>query len=290
MQNTGPKIKLIVSLVILLMLAFCSLLAAADSAQQIKTDKDSYNTGETIRVNFSGAPGSNRDWICIVAAGSADDDAGDYKHMPKNISQGELTFDARPPGKYEVRAYYNYSRKGYIVSARYSFTVVDTASAAKPAASEEKITPVEISAAKVLPASTPQFNVAVFHFTPLSMDAASYGRTVTNALINAPKMRSSFTLLGRKDLEDFLSANNLQQDDQIDNIIEIGTRLDLNFVIGGTIEKRGTLIITNCKVVNIAQKSIVYSNKFISTGEANLIGNVMNMSTSIIEAVLRSNN
>jgi TolB-like protein len=288
MKKTSPDIKLIVSIIILLILAFCCRLNIAEA--QVKTDKDSYSAGETIRVNFSNAPGNTRDWICIVATGSPDNDAGDYKYMPGGVSRGDLSFDAPPPGKYEVRAYYNYSRNGYVVSARYSFSVVDKASPLKPFTSEEKIKTIESPEIKAFSASVPKVNVSVFHFTPLSIDATPYGTTVTNTLINDSKMQSSFTMLGRKDLEFFLSTNNLQQNDQIDSIIEIGTRLGLNFVIAGNIVKRGTMIVTECKVINIAQRNIIFTNKFTSVGEANLISNVTKMSNSIIEAILRNSN
>jgi TolB-like protein len=287
MQTASPKIKSIISL-ILLMIAFCCQSATADTAPQVKTDKDIYNTGETIHVDFFNAPGSQRDWICIVAAGSPDNDAGDYKYMPNRLSEGELTFDAPPPGKYEVRAFYNYSRNGYVVSARYSFSIVDTASSAKAVSGGEKMKPVESQVLSTIPAGSPKFNVAVFYFTPLSVDAIDYSLTVTNTLINVPKMQSSFVIMGRKDLEIFLSANNLQQNEQLDNIVEIGTKLGLNFVIAGNIGRRGSTIVTNCKVVSIAQRNIIYSDQFTSMGETDLINNVMKRSNSIIEAILRS--
>jgi len=289
MQKSRLKLKYVVFLIVLMLIAAGCPSAMADTAPLIKTDKENYNAGETVRVNFSNAPGNSRDWICIVAAGSADNDAGDYKYMPGGVSQGEMIFDAPPPGKYEARAYYNYSRNGYVVTARYSFSVASVAPA-RAVAVEEKIKPAEIPASKVAAASVPQFNVAVFHFTPLSMDATTYGITVTKTLINVPKMQSLFAIMDRKDLEFFLSANNLQQDDKIDNIIEIGARLGLNFVIAGNVEKRGSLIITDCKVVSIAKRNIAFTNKFISTGEANLVSNVVKMSDSLIEAILRSGN
>jgi TolB-like protein len=200
-----------------------------------------------------------------------------------------LTFDAPGPGKYEVRAYYNYRRKGYVVFARHSFSVVDKSSLAPPAPVEEKIKPVESPAVKAISAGNQPFTVAVFYFTPLSVEAGDYGITVTNTLANDPKMQSSFAVLGKKDLEIFLSTNNLRQNDQLDDIIEIGTRLGLNFVIAGTIGKRGTMIVTNCIVVSIAQRSIIFTNQFVSRGESDLISNVLKMSNSIIEAILRSN-
>lgn len=269
-------------------MVLCCQTATVDAAPQVKTDKDTYRAGETIRVNFFNSPGHSGDWICIVAAGSPDNDAGDYKYMPVRVMEGVLTFDAPPPGKYEVRAYYNYRRNGYVISGRYSFTVSDMESPAKPASGAETIKPAVSPPSTDFPVDTTHASVSVFHFTPLSMDVTNYGITVTSTLISAPKMQSSFAVLGRKDLEMLLVNNNLQQNDQTDNMIEIGTMLGLNFVIAGSIEKRGTLIITNCKVVSIAKKNVIFTNKFISMGEADLISNVKKMSDSIVESIQRS--
>ena len=86
MQTTSPKIKPIVSIIILVMMTFCYQTATADVAPQVKTDKDIYSAGETIRVNFFNAPGNQRDWLCIVASGSPDNEAGDYKYMPDSVT------------------------------------------------------------------------------------------------------------------------------------------------------------------------------------------------------------
>lgn len=296
MRITNPNIKSITYITLLLLMFFCCL-TVADAAPQVKTDKDVYGTGETIKVNFFNAPGSSRDWICIVAAESKNDDAGDYKYMPNGESQGVLTFNAPQPGKYEVRAYYNYSRNGYVVSARYGFTVEAMVSRAEAVASSttpapeiikpvEK--PVEIPAATYSPSSDAPINVAVFHFTPLSMDASHYGIAVTNALINTPKMQSTFIVLNRKDLEIFLSANNLQQSDQVDNMVEIGTRMGMNFVIAGNVIKRGSRIVTSYKVASVARRAVIYTNQFTSSGEAELSNNIAKMSDAIIAAIQRS--
>ena len=88
----------------------------------IETDKDTYNHGEKIRVHFYNAPGYSRDWICIVPKGSLHTEAGDYQYIPRR-GRGILIFASPRPGRYEARAYYNYSPGGYVVSARYGFTV-----------------------------------------------------------------------------------------------------------------------------------------------------------------------
>jgi TolB-like protein len=295
MRIINTNIKSMAYIALLLFIFFCFLAATADAAPQVKTDKDVYGPGETIKVNFFNAPGSSRDWICIAAAGAKDDDAGDYKYMPGGERQGVLTFDAPQPGKYEVRAYYNYSRNGYVVSARYGFTVGATASRAEavassttPALAPEIIKPVEAQAATYSPSGDGPINVAVFHFTPLSMDASHYGITVTNTLINIPKMQSTFIVVNRKDMEIFLAANNLQQSDQIDNMVDIGGRLGMNFVIAGNVIKRGSRIITTYKVASVARRAVIYTNQFTSSGEADLINNITKMSDAIIAAIQRS--
>jgi hypothetical protein len=96
----------------------------ADGKPLIETDKDTYNHGEKIRVFFYNAPGYSRDWICIVPAGSRNTEAGNYQYISRR-GRGVLIFNSPRPGQYEARAYYNYSPGGYVVSARYGFTVVN---------------------------------------------------------------------------------------------------------------------------------------------------------------------
>lgn len=288
MQTTSPKIKPLVYVIILLVVVFFCHIAIA--APQVKTDKDIYSAGETILVNFSNAPGYNSDWICIVPVGSPDTEGGDFQYMPNGVSVGVLTFITPAQGKYEARAYYNYRRNGYVVTARYSFTVGDKVSAASPVAVAETVKAVESPPVTAFAGGASQISVSVFQFTPLSMDVTNYGIIVTNTLINAPKMQKSFTMLSRKDLEIFLVNNNLQQNDQTDNMIEIGTMLGLDYVIAGNIEKRGSMIVTNCKVVSINGRNVIFTNKFVSMGDNDLINNVRKMSDSIVESIRRSTN
>ncbi len=108
------------------LLLFSSLyLSVSAQSPHISTDKDTYIQGEKIKVNFSGSSGNKKDWICISRVGLPDNEAGDYDYIPQGQTQGVMTFNAPPPGKYEARGYYNYSRNGYLVSARCSFLVVD---------------------------------------------------------------------------------------------------------------------------------------------------------------------
>jgi len=122
-------------IIISIIISFCYNVVHADTTPSlVSTDKDTYNYGETIKVNFSNALGKESDWICIIPSASPDTEAGDYKNMPKGLTQGVLIFDAPTPGKYEVRAYYDYSKKGYVVSARQSFLVKSTPEYVKAAA------------------------------------------------------------------------------------------------------------------------------------------------------------
>jgi hypothetical protein len=90
----------------------------------VTTDKNTYIQGEQIRVRYSGAPGYNRDWICIVPSGAPDTEVGKYQSIPNGARKGILVFDPPALGHYEVRAYFNYNRNGYVVSSRNEFSVV----------------------------------------------------------------------------------------------------------------------------------------------------------------------
>jgi hypothetical protein len=125
MQLQSQKIRPIFCIVLFIIVTFFCQPNPVEGTPIVNTDKGIYNYGETIKVNFFDAPGYQRDWVCIVPAGSPDNEPGDYKHMPEGLKQGILIFDSPSPGKYEVRAYYNYNIfSGYVVSARHGFSVV----------------------------------------------------------------------------------------------------------------------------------------------------------------------
>ena len=123
-MKTTRRITGSITAMILIILAFCSLMVIAGGPPLINTDKDIYYYGEKIRVNYYHAPGYSRDWICIVPAGAPDTDAGDYRYIPRR-GHGVLTFGSKRPGNYEARAYYSYSMGRYVVTARYGFKILD---------------------------------------------------------------------------------------------------------------------------------------------------------------------
>lgn len=135
----------------------------------VKTDKEKYRYGETIKITFSGATGLDSDWLCIVPAGAPDTDGGDYKYMPKGLTTGTLTFDPPAPGKYEVRAFYNYHKTGYTVAARTAFSV--TGDAAYSKAMEQRMERT-MNAADPLEAAVPADKGLVYIFRePWGMSA-----------------------------------------------------------------------------------------------------------------------
>jgi len=123
MQIKNLMIRPVVSIVLLMMVTFFCQPILVEGASVVYTEKDIYNQGEMIGVHFTNAPGYDSDWICVVPAGSPDTDAGNYKYMPRGLGEGLLLFDPLSPGEYEVRAYYDYRRNGYVVSGRYAFSV-----------------------------------------------------------------------------------------------------------------------------------------------------------------------
>lgn len=112
--------------------------------------------------------------------------------------------------------------------------------------------------------------VSVFNFAAVNMESSGLGAEVTNLLANTLKDNASISMLDRKDLEAFLSLNDLQQNDRIDNAAKIGSMLGLDFIIVGNVEKRGSSISSNCKVIQVETKQIIYNGRAAAMGEATL--------------------
>jgi len=108
---------------------------------------------------------------------------------------------------------------------------------------------------------------------------------VTNTLVSVLKNNPSISLLDRKDLENFLSSNDLQQNDQLDNVVNIGSRLGLDFIVVGSVEKRGSAINVNCSLIQIDKKAEVYNARVRAFGEAALNTEIVKLG-SMLTAVL----
>jgi TolB-like protein len=130
-----------------------------------------------------------------------------------------------------------------------------------------------------------RINLSVFAFKPINIDVVQYSPEVTTQLINALKENPSFSILDRRDLEEFLRVNELQQNDNMDNILNIGKRLGLNFIVSGSIEQDGVLIVLTCSVVDIHKAEIAYRSKIKTLGHANLVSNVKKLSDAITTAI-----
>ncbi len=80
----------------------------------IKMSKSSYNTGETIVVDYSNLPGNSTDWIGLYVKGSSDTSDLTYKYT-NGAKNGRMTFSGLTnAGEYEARLYFNdsYNREG----------------------------------------------------------------------------------------------------------------------------------------------------------------------------------
>lgn len=97
--------------------AFCS----AEEIYILPT-KQTYAPGEPIVVTIDGLPGNHQDWICLVPAGSSDEEWGEWFYTDGRRSL-TYTFQGKPPGTYEVRVHLNWPDNGYAVAAFLPITV-----------------------------------------------------------------------------------------------------------------------------------------------------------------------
>ncbi len=106
-----------------------------DIDMKYRTDTpSSYSTGsiilgqlvfsgtESVKIKYSGLPGNQYDWITIVSESAPDSQYGEWFYTYGKAS-GEYTFKNVPPGRYEVRLYYDWPGGGYAVQGRIKVTV-----------------------------------------------------------------------------------------------------------------------------------------------------------------------
>lgn len=134
-------------------------------------------------------------------------------------------------------------------------------------------------------AAPPVVRVSVFNFGTVNIDASGLGATVTNMLLGLLAEDRSLSLLDRKELESFLSMNDLQQNDQLDNVLTIGDRLGLNVIVVGTVEKKGAVIVVQCKAIQIAKKRVILTDRIGTIGESALNSEIRQLSDKIKKAI-----
>ncbi|MDQ5984636.1 MAG: hypothetical protein CSYNP_00331 [Syntrophus sp. SKADARSKE-3] len=133
--------------------------------------------------------------------------------------------------------------------------------------------------------SKAQVKLCVFNFGAVNIEASGYGTTVSNMLINSLSPDATLAIMDRKELESFLNLNDLQQNDQIDNVLLIGSRLGLDVVVVGTVEKKGTVINIRCNVVQIDRKRSILRTRVSAMGDAGLMTEVRKLSDEVRKTV-----
>ncbi|MCX7816437.1 MAG: hypothetical protein N2317_02845 [Syntrophales bacterium] len=130
-----------------------------------------------------------------------------------------------------------------------------------------------------------QVKISIFNFVATNIEAAGYGTTVSNMLTNSLSSEATFNILEKKELESFLALNDLQQNDDLQNVLNIGSRLGLDIIITGSVEKRGTIIDIRASVIDIAKRRPIYRRKINVLGDAALLSEVRKLSDDIKKAV-----
>ena len=139
-------------------------------------------------------------------------------------------------------------------------------------------------------ASAQPVKLSIFNFVSSSLDASGYGTTVSNFLSDSLRNYTAICLLDKKELETFLSMNELQQNDDPENAILIGTRLALDVVVMGRIEKTGQILSVRCKVVHVGQKKIILDTTLTLLGETGLETESKKLAESVSAVIAKVNN
>jgi hypothetical protein len=130
-----------------------------------------------------------------------------------------------------------------------------------------------------------QTKVSVFNYGTLNLESSGYGTTITNTLLTTLAGDPAFSVVERKELEAFLSLNDLQQDERIENIVNVGTRLGINMIVVGNVEKKGAVIAITSKVILVEDKKVVFNNQLRVLGDAGLISEVQQLGKKIAAVI-----
>ena len=128
-----------------------------------------------------------------------------------------------------------------------------------------------------------QINLAIFTFESVNVEANPYSVEIANRLENRLETTPFIKLVGRRDLEKFLVNNDLQQNNELENIIRVGTMLGLHYIISGRVEKRGAEIIADSQLISIEGKESALNRVIQVSGDANLAQELDKFSASVTE-------
>ena len=127
--------------------------------------------------------------------------------------------------------------------------------------------------------------ISVFTFGTVNSDSSGYGTTVTNMLTTSLAADSSLAMLDRKELESFLNLHDLQQNEDTDNVVQIGSRLSLDVIVVGSVEKKGPIINIRCNLIQVDRKRSMFRTRVAAVGDAGLTSEVRKLSEQIRQAI-----
>lgn len=134
-------------------------------------------------------------------------------------------------------------------------------------------------------ASAAPIKVAIFNFQSSKIELSIQGTTITNMLSSSLTAEPGLSVLDRKELENFLELNDLQQKSSLDAVIDIGARLELKAIVLGTLEKRGAVLTVNARVVSIEQKRVIFSKHSNTMTDIDLGNEIAALGKAIAKAL-----
>jgi fibronectin type 3 domain-containing protein len=130
-----------------------------------------------------------------------------------------------------------------------------------------------------------QTRICVFNFTALDLESAHLGTTASQMLSENYRSKPNYYILDKKELEQFLTLNDLQQNDNVDNMASIGSRLGLDIVVTGSIGRSGQVVMIYIKAVQVSQKKIIFNTQARAFGEAGLSSEMKEIGDKLAKAI-----
>ncbi len=97
--------------------------ASSLKSKHFAIERAVFQAGDAVNVKFFGFPGNSQDWMNVVPVGAPNDEWGEWQYAGGKASGAFNIGGDLEPGKYELRAYYDYPAGGYAIQDRLQFTV-----------------------------------------------------------------------------------------------------------------------------------------------------------------------
>ena len=124
-------------------------------------------------------------------------------------------------------------------------------------------------------------SLALFNIRAKNMEAMGHNTDILYSIISALNHEKSINLISRRSMEETLKQAGLAQSDKPDKVIKIGKALGVDFILFGHVTKEGSKLITQFKLMDIPNKTILRTWDYTFPGKQEMANQVRSLTKDL---------